>query len=72
MQDGGLCLDPAEVWFGDNGMKSLPGDFPASPLEGQLTAFPAAALTLKASLFSCLCIVDTDQHLKISQQLGES
>ena len=68
----GLCLDLAEVWFGDNGMKSLPVDFPASPLEGQLMAFPAAALRLKATLFFLLCIVGTDQHLQISQQLGES
>lgn len=68
----GLCPDPAEVWFGDNGMKSLPDDFPASPLEGQLRAFPAEASRLKASLFSILCVVDMEQHLQISQQLGES
>lgn len=52
MWDEGLCLDPAEVWFGDSGMKSLPDDFLASPLEGQLTAFPAEALRLKEPLFS--------------------
>lgn len=72
MWDGELCPDPAGVWFGDNGKKSLPDGFPASPLEGQLIAFPAEALRLKAFLFSILCIVDTEQHLQISQQLGES
>lgn len=33
---------------------------------------PAAALSLKASLFFLLCIVDTEQDLQIPQQLGES
>lgn len=56
-------------------MKSLPEGLsliPASPLGGQLTAFPAEALRLKAPLFSILSIVDMEQHLQISQQLGET
>lgn len=61
----GLCLHPAEGWSGDSGVKSLPDHFPASPLEGQLPAFPAEALRLRASLFSILCVIDTEQHLQI-------